>query len=646
MRKQVLISDDLRTLKDDLERFNKTLSSGSLARVLFYSLCRAQPNASQLKKIFKQSATRKIVRNFATAMNLFLEQKKQNALDALPETELLQDNWYYHYFKSLCLFDLRRIDEAKAAIDVGFSVSDEEADLWHLRGAYFDKKYDKEKAIENYKGALKLDPNRAHTLSNLSAALEKAGDFLEAVEASSKAVTLNPNLLALQHNHAHILTRLGRFKDAEATYEKILTNQDTPDVSLSSYYYNQLFTDEPLTQAKINKNKRYGILFTEKFNPAEIAPRPASDRPLRIGFLSGDFKRHSCAFFIEPILKHHSGAIESVCFSAVTRPDQFTAHLSQLANEWHDISQMDDHKLTHYIRSQRVDVLLDLAGHTESNRPVPLANRVAPIQINFLGFARSSWLPTIDYRLVDWHTDPEGSDHQTSETLLRMPETFLTYQPLFGAPAIEMPPCLTKSKITFGSFNNPLKISDRIVESWCKILHQVPKSELLLKAILFRHTHLREEFLTKFARKGIAPSRITILPPTESDAAHLSSYNKIDIALDPSPYNGTTTTVEALLMGVPVITLSGDEHMSRVGTSIINNVGLSELIAKDQNDYIKIAATLAQDTDRILRYKSNIRDQLLGSPLCQHEKYVAFLERILSHLHRHHLQQHQGKRSA
>ncbi len=634
---------DIRSAATMLDRDH---NSGDNAKELYLSLSKSISSTTKLKKTLKKSHFKAVVKNFIYGAALYLDNKKDEALPLLIDSQKSAENWFINYLAGLCLIDFNRIEDAKPIIDKGIKLNENSADLWHLAGVYHQTKQDEKTACNAYKRSIEIEPNRSHTLTNLATGLEKLGQLTEALEHSSRALELTPNALPLLHNHAHILTRLGKFKEATILFEHIAKQTNASPISISSFFYNQLFNGEKLDLKTIEKNIVFGKSFLNRYNPIDLKSTPLNGRRLRVGYISGDFKRHSCSFFIEPILKHHTSQIETFCFSLTNFVDQFTHHLAQLPDHWFDMSQLTDQKVTEFIRSKELDILVDLSGHTAHNRLSPLCERAAPIQMNYLGFPRSTWLPTIDYRLVDWHTDPEGYDSHTTESLLRLPESFLTYQPLFGAPPIEEPPCLQNEEIIFGSFNNPLKLSDETLRLWQLILHEVPNSKLMLKGILFRHEFLRNQVIERFAKHKISAEQLLILPPTEGDAEHLSSYNKMDIGLDPFPYHGTTTTFEALLMGTPVISLCGEEHMSRVGKSILSNIGAQELIAQSDDEYIEIAKSLAKDRKRVLSYKSSLRDRLLKSTLCNHQRFVSFLERIYFHVHEHHCNTSRSNMSA
>jgi len=305
------------------------------------------------------------------------------------------------------------------------------------------------------------------------------------------------------------------------------------------------------------------------------------------------------------------------CYANVQRPDSVTAYFEGMAEHWLTTSAMSDEALAERIRHDGIDVLVDLAGHTLRNRLGVFVRKPAPVQATWLGYPNTTGLSAIDYRLVDAVTDPPGAaDAMASETLLRLPGGFLCYGGLTGAPDPKDPPCLTTGAVTFGSFNNPSKLSTAACDAWAALLKHVPQARLLLKGGWFVDPATRDLFLARLAERGVAADRVELVPRLHGAAAHLSAYERVDIALDPFPYNGTATTCEALWMGVPVVTLCGGRHAGRVGASLLSQIGLPELIADSVASYLDIAARLAADPARLTALRHTLRPRMTASPLC------------------------------
>ena len=322
---------------------------------------------------------------------------------------------------------------------------------------------------------------------------------------------------------------------------------------------------------------------------------------------------------------HDRAAVEVFCYADVASPDDVTERFKTLADHWRTTVGLADEAVADQIGRDGIDILVDLAGHT-GNRLAVFARKPAPVQVTWLGYPHSTGLSAIDYRLVDNVTDPTEDATPSSEQRLRLERTFLCYGPPSDAPSPALPPCLARSTITFGSFNNPTKCSAATIETWAQVLRRVPESRLLLKGLALADPSTRKICEDRLRGYGIPPHRLTLRGPIREQAMHLAHYDEIDIALDPFPYNGTTTTCEALWMGVPVVTLRGDRHCGRVGASLLAAVGLDDLIAGDVAEYVEIATRLAADRSRLERLRGALRAQMADSPLCDGAAFARTLE--------------------
>ncbi len=362
--------------------------------------------------------------------------------------------------------------------------------------------------------------------------------------------------------------------------------------------------------------------------PAAFASDRSPERRLRIGYVSPDFVTHSVASFIAPVLAAHDrDQVEIHCFADVPRPDAVTLALRNHSDRWHDVAPLDDGALTSLIRRDAIDILVDLAGHTADNRLGVFARRAAPVQVSWLGYPGSTGLAAIDYRLSDDVTDPAGpADELSAERIVRLQHGFHCYQPPDDAPPVAPPPHLESGVVTFGSFNTFAKLSPATLQLWAAVLDAVPGSRLVLKDNRLHDAATAQRHRDRIVGAGIDPSRLTILRRAPDAASHLCAYAQIDIALDPFPYNGTTTTCEALHMGVPVITLAGDRHAARVGASLLRQVGLGDCIATRSAVFLDLARSLAADHGRRHQLRRELRGRLAGSPLCDPNGFTRRLE--------------------
>jgi len=349
---------------------------------------------------------------------------------------------------------------------------------------------------------------------------------------------------------------------------------------------------------------------------------------LRIGYVSPDFRQHSAAYFIEPLLEAHDRtAFEIHCYADVTRPDETTARCRKLADRWTNCIGIDHGTLARIIAADGIDILVDLCGHFGGSRLLTFAHRPAPVQATWMGYPGSTGLRQMDWRLTDAIADPEGeTEGHHSERLLRLGEGFLCYRPQDDAPEVAPVPRRTAGHITFGSFNNLAKVTPRVVACWSRLLAAVPGAVLLLKDRAFSDEAVRRDHIARFAAHGVDSGRLSLQGRIEDRQGHLGLYGSVDIALDPFPYNGTTTTCEALWMGVPVVALRGRRHGGRVGASLLTGVGLAELVADDEDHYVAIAAALATDAEGLDRLRSTMRGRLVASPLLDRDGFARRLE--------------------
>jgi predicted O-linked N-acetylglucosamine transferase (SPINDLY family) len=348
---------------------------------------------------------------------------------------------------------------------------------------------------------------------------------------------------------------------------------------------------------------------------------------LHIGYVSPDFRAHSVAFFFEPLLEKHSkSSFRIFCYSDVMRPDFVTRRLQPLASVWRDVRHLSDKQLAAQIQADGIDILVDLAGHTAGNRMSVFTRRPAPVQVSWLGYPNTTGLSAMDYRLTDSWADPPGETESLhTETLVRLPGGFLCYDP-HNDSVTESVSRDENGPITFGSFNNLAKVTPEVISVWSALLTQVPDARLLLKTKPLRDEAVREHVYSLFREQGIARDRVELTGWVPGRGDHLGLYSRVDIGLDTFPYNGTTTTCEALWMGVPVITLAGHVHAGRVGVGLLSQVGLTELIARDRADYVALAGQLAGDRDRLAALHGGLRTRVSASALCDARAFAGHVE--------------------
>ncbi len=323
------------------------------------------------------------------------------------------------------------------------------------------------------------------------------------------------------------------------------------------------------------------------------------DRRLRVGFVSADFGRHPVGYFLIRALENlDRGQCETVCYCNRMIKDELTARFQAASTIWRDVSRLSDQALTEEILADRIDILFDLAGHTAGNRLLVFARKPAPVQVTWAGYVGTTGLRAMDYVLADRYEVPSEAEAHYCEKVLRMPDGYVTYDPPSYAPLVAPLPALKRGYVTFGSFNNRAKITPQTVEVWAKVLDHVPQSRLVLKYKTMSNPSIARGLAEEFANHKVDPGQLECLG-WSAHPALLSEYNRIDLALDPLPYNGGLTTCEALWMGVPVLTCPGETFASRHSLSHLSTVGLTETIARTLDEYVELAVTLARDLSRL-----------------------------------------------
>jgi predicted O-linked N-acetylglucosamine transferase (SPINDLY family) len=534
------------------------------------------------------------------------------------------------------LKDQVQLDAAVASYGRALALKPDFADAHYNLGNALRDQGKLEKAIAAYRRALALTPDYAEAHNNLGNALKDQGKLEEAIASYGRALALTPGFAEAHNNLGDAFKDQGRLDDAMAAYRQALALK--PDYAeahsnlLLCLNYGSGLSAEAVFAEHRRWDEGHGMRLRQS------APSYGNDRDpdrrLRLGYVSPDFRRHSVAYFLEPLLRAHDRtAIELFCYAEVMRPDAVTARLRALADHWLSTVGISDDALAGRIRADGIDILVDLAGHTAHNRLLLFARKPAPVQLTWLGYPNSTGLSAIDFRLVDGVTDPQGAaDALASEKLVRLEGGFLCYGPPHDAPEIVPRPSLAGAAVTFGSFNNPAKLSAATIEVWAALLGRLPLARLLLKGASFADASSCDLFRARFASHGIDAARLILRSLAPDTASHLASYGEVDVALDPFPYNGTTTTCEALWMGVPVVTLRGERHAGRVGASLLTRVGLDALIAGDEAHYIDIAAGLAADTLRLAALSQSLRQRLQGSSLCDGVLFARRFEAALRHM--------------
>lgn len=520
------------------------------------------------------------------------------------------------------LVDMLRLDEAIHHYETAVRIDPRFAGAWaNLGYAYFRCRRLAEAEFA-YDRAIEADPRFAPALYGLSIVHRQRLEFERAVTLLRHAAEWAPDDPMVNNNLGVLAAAdLGLLDEGLAAFRRAIAGAG-PDEA-ARFHSNMLFClnyddrqdARSLAAAHREWDSRYGCHRTDPTHPHRH-DRDAGRR-LRIGFVSPDFRRHAVSNFFLPLIQARDPSrVEMICYASVERPDAISERIKAAADAWVDAAGLDDQELLERIRGDGVDILIDLAGHTADNRLAVFARKPAPVQAAWLGYPGALGLSAIDWRISDAVTDPPGeADRLGLERILRLEGGFHCYRPFDETPAVAALPALRNGHITFGSFNAMPKISPTAIALWSQVLQRVPGSQLLLKTKQLAGEESRARIMAAFSRHDVA-DRVAIagFEPEESD--HLAIYGRVDIALDTFPYHGTTTSCEAMWMGVPVVSLCGDSHVSRVGASLATTLGLEFLIAESRDAFVEIAARLASDLDSLAMLRAGLRATMLGSPLC------------------------------
>jgi predicted O-linked N-acetylglucosamine transferase (SPINDLY family) len=477
-----------------------------------------------------------------------------------------------------------------------------------------------------FRHALKLDPALPDTYVNLARLYSTEDRNEEATRLLRKAVELAPTMAEAYNNLSSTLKFEGRLDEALACSRKALELQ--PDASAhSNLLFNLNYHPAIGPEEVFREHVAWAARYAAGAQPGRTAYAndPGPDRPLRIGYLSPDFRKHPVATFIKPIIAAHDRQRFTVyCYANVMKHDDTTRWFADHTDHWRDIYGLPDARVDDLIRADRIDILVELAGHTSGNRLQLMARRPAPVQASYLGYLGTTGLSGIDYKLTDAVTDPPGlTEAYHTERLVRLPHGMWCYSPPGDAPPVTATPAVGKGRVTFASFNNSAKVTREVVAVWARILHAVPTARLLMMTKGGGSVH--DFYHEEFARHGIPPARLDLrarIPFQE----YLALHGEVDIALDPFPYTGGTTTCHCLWMGVPVLTLPGQRAFSRSSAGILATLGLTDWVADSEDGYVAIAAAKAADVAGLQALRADLRRRMQDSPLTDAGVFTRGLE--------------------
>jgi predicted O-linked N-acetylglucosamine transferase (SPINDLY family) len=558
-----------------------------------------------------------------------------------------------------------KVDDAIKSYKAAIANNNKLSDPHYNLGVVYTQVGKKEDAINAYKQAISLNPSYVIAMNNLGALYKEAMQFDLAAEYYSKALKVEPTYPPANNNIAVIYSLQGRiglavaclniaiktdpkYSSAYNIMGSVMRDQGMSRQALG--YFRDAYKLDPTSvasmdnmllvmndvvdmdndtiyQAHADWGKEYSNKFPKLPKPTNL--KMDTNKVLKVGYVSSDFNTHSVSYFASVLLTHADPSQTLVyIYYNNSNIDQTTLRLKSFLKTgfvWRQIEMMGSEEAAKLIRNDGVDILVDLAGHTGGSRLDIFARKPAPIQVTWIGYPNTTGLPEIDYRITDEHADPVELNQKFTEKLVRLPGCFLCYTPAPTHPtSTAVTPFLTNGYITFGSFNNFAKINSEVIKLWSQVVVAVPNSKLLLKCKPFACETVLSRVYKEFENQGVLKERLIFMGHLQGVKDHLTLYEKLDIALDTFPYAGTTTTVESLFMGVPVITLKGRNHAHNVGVSLLQSVPtVSHLIAENPDQFVEIAVKLSNDIEELANLRDNLRDNFLTSRLCNKEEYMS-----------------------
>jgi predicted O-linked N-acetylglucosamine transferase (SPINDLY family) len=538
--------------------------------------------------------------------------------------------------------DAGRFDAAIASFERAAELEPDNAEVWANLGLALVDRGRRGSAATALENAVRLDPSHALAWSKLGRALGEHGRFEQAIVALRRAIDLRPHDGSARVSLAVALESQARSDEALPVLREAIDAAPDDREVWSAYLLSLHYAPTIDRQFIFDEHRKWGERHRHPATSPALRDCATHEpqRILRVGYVSGDFRHHPIAKFMEPLLADHDpSAVDVVCYSDVLDVDETTERLRGLSPRWVDVTRLNDERFAERVRADAVDILVDLSGHTSSHRLLAFGRRAAPVQVTYLGYPDTTGLPAMDYRITDAIADDASADAFHTERLVRLPRCAWCYQPPTDAPDVGPLPAERNGLVTFGSFNMLGKLSPAALDLWSGVLAAVPKSRLLLKAAGFGEEQTRRRVADLFAARSISSDRLLFRSFDLSPRDHLGAYNDVDIALDTFPYHGTTTTCDALWMGVPVVTLVGEAHVSRVGASLLDAAGLSDLAAASPERFVETAVRLAND-DALPILRANLRDRIRHhSPLTDGQSLARSLENAYREMWRRQQQQ-------
>ena len=477
-----------------------------------------------------------------------------------------------------------------------------------------------------YHQALQLKPDYLEAHNNLGTVLKNRGRYDEAITAYHQALQLQPDSAGVHSNLGNVLKDRGRLDEAITAHRRALELSPERAEAHSNLIYTLQFhpglEEETIAEEQRRWNRQFSDPLKDFLLPHTNDRDP--ERRLRIGYVSPDFRDHAVAFFLVPLLEAHDHQqFEIYGYSSVSRLDAMTARLRPCTDVWREVRYLSDTQLAESIRRDGIDILVDLALHTAGNRLPAFARKPAPVQVSWLGYAGSTGVEAIGYRLSDARIEPVGSEESSSsERVVRLPDAWCCYAPIAEFPPVGALPAADGRDVTFGSLNQFAKTNEALLACWAGLLRAVPNARLLMICLAGQAQEHTRNFLEA---QGVAPDHIELVAPGPW-ADYIRLCERIDVALDTYPCNGMTTTCHALWMGIPTVTRAGQSAVSRASLSLLHTLGLPELVAQSEEEYVRIAVELAGDLKRLGELRATLRARMAASPLMDAPRFARNIE--------------------
>jgi predicted O-linked N-acetylglucosamine transferase (SPINDLY family) len=529
----------------------------------------------------------------------------------------------YHMDLAVALKGLGRLEEAEASCRRAIELQPNEGGFYSNLGTILQDMGKAEEALPIYRRAIELNPGMPEAHLNLGAALQDLERYEEAAEATKAALKLNPESGDAHANLALGYHALGRLDEARPLYDRAIKLKPQHAETSSNRLMCLTYMADISPEALLSEHREWDRRHAVRIPPRAYANSREPERRLRIGYVSADLRTHPVGYFMLDVLKAHSEAVETFLYSHTPVLDEVSERLRGAAGHWRNLIGVQDDKAAEMILNDGVDILVDVSGHTANNRLLLFTHRPAPVQASWLGHPSTTGLSAIDYLIMDEAAVPAGAERWCSEAVARLPHGRFCYAPPAYAPPVAEPP--PGRPVTFGSFNNMTKLTPQVVRLWAEVLKANPGSRLILKWKSLTEPGTQGRLERAFGEAGVEPGRVEF----RNKSPHvdmLAEYGDIDIALDPFPFCGGLTSCEALWMGVPVVTLPGKRPASRQTLGFLQTLGLGELAASSEADYVRIASQLAAHPDWRAVLRRDLRPRMAGSPLCDGALFTASLE--------------------